>query len=203
MERPLPEGSSLLALLDAFPSLAFIADTDATILEANRTARQWLNDEAGTQLGLPPGDVLRCLFPREARGSCGATEFCRSCILRGCIESAAAERPTPRRVAHMILGAPGKYDDRWFQVNASPLPLDGRKLVLVVLEEVTQLVELRELLPFCPGCGADRQQPDPLGQARAFLRRHPEFILADELCDTCRRKPPEGLGPAGEAADPK
>jgi PAS domain-containing protein len=61
MEPLLPEGSSLLALLDAFPSLAFIADADATVIEANRSARQWLGDGVGTLLARPFGEVLHCI----------------------------------------------------------------------------------------------------------------------------------------------
>lgn len=201
MEQLLPEGSSLLALLDAIPSLAFVVDADATVLEANRAARLWLADGAAVRLKLPPGDVLRCIFPRDSRGDCGTTEGCPSCGLRRSIEAAIAGRPAPRRVAHMLVSPAGRPEDRWFLVSASPLALEGRRLAVVVLEDATQLVELRELLPFCPGCGASREAPDPLGQARIFLRKHPDFLLADELCADCRDRPPEGTGPEdrGEA----
>ncbi len=195
MEPLLPEGSSLLAMLDAIPSLAFIVDADAIILEANRAAREWLGDGAGTRLGQPLGATFRCIFPSESRGHCGTTDFCPSCFVRRSIEAVSAGRPAPRRLAHMIVGADGQPEDRWFQVSASPLALDDRKLVLVVLEDATQLVELRALLPLCPGCGGDHEVADPLGQARIFLRKHPDFLLADELCGDCRKRPPDVIGP--------
>jgi len=202
MEPLLPEGSSLLALLDAFPSPAVIADANVTVLEANRAARQWLGDGVGTQLSLPPGSLLHCIFPQDSRGDCGTTEFCSSCVLRRSMEAVAAGRPAPRRLAHMILGTAGSSEDRWFLISASPLTLEGRKLVLVVLEDATQLVELRELLPLCPGCGASREASDLLAQARVFLRKHPDFLRADELCAECRRRPPEGLRPEDETGAP-
>jgi hypothetical protein len=195
MEPLLPQGSSLLALLDAFPSLAFIADADATVLEANRAARQWLGDRAPTQLGQTVGNTFQCIFPRDSRGDCGTTDFCPSCFVRRSIEAALSGKPAPRRVAHMIIGADGHTEDRWFQVSASPLALGDRKLVLVVLEDATQLVELRALLPLCPGCSASLEASDPIGQARVFLRKHPDFLLADELCTECRQRPPEDIGP--------
>jgi len=202
MEPLLPEGSSLLALLDAFPSLVFIADANVTVLEANRSARRWLGDGAGTPLSLPPGGVLRCIFPSDSRGGCGTTEFCSSCVLRRSIEAAVSGQPAPRRLAHMIVGVAGQSADHWFLVSASPFELDGRKLALVVLEDTTQLVELRELLPLCPGCGAGRESSDPLAQARIFLRKHPDFLRADELCSECRQRPPEDSGPVDEATEP-
>jgi hypothetical protein len=202
MEPLLPEGSSLLALLDAFPSLAFITDGDAKVLEANRSARQWLGEGVEAGLGLPPGAVLQCIFPRDSRGDCGTTDFCPSCFVRRSIEAVLSGRPAPRRVAHMIIGPEGRSEDRWFQVSASPLALGDRKLVLVVLEDVTQLVELRELLPLCPGCGALREASDPLAQARVFLRKHPDFLRADELCADCGQRPPDGIGPERVAGAP-
>lgn len=202
MEPLLPEGSSLLTLLDAFPSLAFIADADATVLEVNRAARQWLGDRAGTHLGQTVGDTFHCIFPRDSRGDCGTTDFCPSCLVRRSIEAVLSGQPAPRRVAHMIIGAEGHSEDRWFQVSASPLTLGDRKLVLLVLEDATQLVELRELLPLCPGCGASRESSDPLTQARIFLNKHPDFLRADELCTECRQRPPDGIGPADVATTP-
>ena len=202
MEPLLPEGSGLLALLDALPSPAFIVDADATVLEANRSAWQSLGDGVGPQLGVPPGDLLQCIFPHDSRGRCGTTEFCPSCVLRQSIGAVVSGRPAPRRVAHMILGPAGHSADRWFLVSASSFALGDRKLVLVVLEDATQLVELREFLPLCPGCGTSREVSDPPGQARIFLRKHPDFLLADELCAECRQRPPDGLGPEGGPEEP-
>jgi hypothetical protein len=102
----------------------------------------------------------------------------------------------------MIVGADGHSEDRWFQVSASALALGDRKLVLVVLEDATQLVELRALLPLCPDCGTTRETSDPLGQARIFLRKHPDFLLADELCAECRQRAPEGSEPEDVAGEP-
>jgi len=202
MEPLLPEGSSLLALLDAIPSLAFIADANVTVLEANRSARQWLGDGVGTQLGQPLGNVFQCIFPRDSRGVCGTTDFCPSCFVRRSIEAVSSGRPAPRRLAHMILGTAVPSEDRWFQVSASPFTLGDRELVLVVLEDATQLVELRELLPLCPGCGASRESSDLLAQARVFLNKHPDFLRADELCTECRQRPPEGIDPEDGAREP-
>jgi hypothetical protein len=202
MEPLAPQGPSTLALLDAFPSLAFLADASATILEANRAARQWFGERDGAPLGQPLGKGLHCIFPRDSRGDCGATDFCPSCLIRRSIEAASSGKPTPRRLAHMILRANGKPEDHWFQVSASPLRLQDRDLVLVVLEDATQLVELRALLPVCPGCGATLEASDPLGRARVFLRKHPDFLLADELCAECRRRPPEDAEAEDAGLDP-
>jgi PAS domain-containing protein len=192
MDQPMPRDSDLSAFLDAFPSMVLLTDDDVMILDANRAAREALGLEPGQPLPRQaPGDLLGCIFPRDSRGACGRTELCPPCVVRNSIAAAAARRPAPRRVAHMVLESGGTSADRWFQVSATPLTLDGRGLVLLVLDDVTQLVELRQMLPLCPGCLAPRAEGDPVSQARVFLREHPGFLLADELCDRCLEMPPE------------
>ncbi len=193
MEPLLPKDSPLPAFIDAIPSPVFLTDGDVRILEANRAARELLGDQIEAQWHQRGGDALHCVFARDAPDGCGTTEFCPACVLRNSVEAVHAGQPAPRRVAHMILGPADHSQDLWFQVSASPLALDGRKLVLIVLEDVTQLVELRELVPFCPGCGQVRGLKDLESQARIFRRRHPDFLLAQELCPDCRRKPPAEL----------
>ena len=201
VEHSLPVDSGLPVFFDAIPTILFLTDGDVRILEANRTAREWLALDHWQPLSHLGGDALRCIFPREPGGRCGTTEFCPRCVIRQSVEAVAARRPAPRRVAHMILEREGRSEDHWFQVAASPFALDGRELVLLALEDITQLVELRELLPLCPGCGEKRDVADPVAQARVFLRKHPDFLLAHELCADCQRKAPAGSGPLDGAED--
>jgi PAS domain-containing protein len=201
VEHTLPVDSGLPAFFDAIPSILFLTDGNVRILEANRSAREWLHLDYWQPLSHSSGETLHCIFPREARGHCGTTEFCPRCVIRQSVEAVVAGRPAPRRVAHMILERDGRSQDRWFLVGASLLPLDGRELVLLALEDITQLVELRELLPLCPGCGGKRDLADPVAQAQVFLRKHPDFLLAHELCVDCQQKAPAGPGPLDGTED--
>ncbi len=193
MEQPILKDSTLVAFLDAIPSPVILTDGDVRIFEANRSARELLAGELERQLHPRGGEALHCVFARDAANGCGTTEFCPACVLRNSVEAVKAGRPAPRRVAHMILGSRDRSEDRWFQVSAAPLALDGRELVMVVLDDVTQLIELRELVPFCPGCGQARELKEIRSQAEIFRRRHPDFLLAQELCPDCQRRPPAEL----------
>jgi PAS domain-containing protein len=195
MEHLFPKDSVLPAVFDAIPSLLLLTDGDVKILEANRAARRVLGGEIEQQPPRRGGDVLECIFARDAHDGCGTSEFCPACVLRKSVETVIAGRPAPRRIAHMILGAGSRSEDHWFQVSASPLTLDGQQLVLLVLDDATELVELREMVPFCPGCGEVRDVAEMQSQAEIFRRRHPDFLLAQELCSDCERKPPPDLEP--------
>jgi len=189
MEQLIPDDTALRVLLDAIPSFVFIADREVRILDANRAARRWIGDEPGSKLNQLGGNVLNCIFSREP-GGCGRTDACPSCLIRESVEAVRPDERAPNRLAHTILETAGRKEDRWFRVSASPLALDGRDLVLLVLEEVTQLVELREVLPFCPGCGTPRDREEVDQEAQIYLRRHPGAWSARELCPTCQRQQP-------------
>ena len=194
MEPLIPKDFDLLPLLDAIPSVVFITDGDVRIVEANRAARVWLGHAIEQQPNERGGDLLHCIFARESQDGCGTTEYCPACVIRKSVEAVKLGRPAPRRVAHMILETADGSEDRWFQVSASPLALDGRELVILVLEDVSQLAELRELIPFCPSCGEVREVADLRSQAQIFIRKHTDFLLAQELCPHCRSTPPADLG---------
>lgn len=198
MEPLMPKDFDLRPLLDAIPSVVFITDGDVRIVEANRAARVWLGHAIEQQPNERGGDLLHCIFARDSQDGCGTTEYCPACVIRKSVEAVKLGRPAPRRVAHMVLETADSSEDRWFQVSASPLALDGRELVILVLEDVSQLAELREMIPFCPGCGEVREVADLRSQAQIFIRKHTDFLLAQELCPHCRSKPPADLGQEAE-----
>jgi hypothetical protein len=194
MEPLMPKDFDLRPLLDAIPSVVFITDGDVRIVEANRAARVWLGHAIEQQPNERGGDLLHCIFARDSQDGCGTTEYCPACVIRKSVEAVKLGRLAPRRVAHMILDTADGSEDRWFQVSASALALEGRELVMLVLEDVSQLAELRELIPFWPCCGNVREVADLRSQAQIFIRKHPDFLSAQELCPDCRSKSPADLG---------
>ena len=198
MESLFPEHSDLPTFLDAIPSPVLLTDGDVRVLEANRAARELLDGALQHPAGPRGGDAMHCIFARDADDGCGTGDCCPACVLRKSVTAAAQGRPAPRRVAHMILETAGRAEDRWFHVGATPVALAGRDLVMLVLDDVTQLVELRQLAPFCPGCGEVRELTKLPSQARHFVHRHPDFLLAQELCRDCRDKSPDEFEAEGE-----
>ena len=191
MESPIPENSTARALLDAIPMPVFLADRDVRLVEANLAARRWLRSEDALELQRLGGDVLRCVFALDSAGGCGTTEACPTCVIRESVESAAPGQAPRHRVAHAILETAEGVEDRWFRVGATPVTLDGRDLVLLTLEDATRHVELREVLPLCPGCGKTPREPAAvLREAQAYLQRHPGVWSVQELCPDCQRTRP-------------
>ena len=71
----------------------------------------------------------------------------------------------------MLLKAPAGAQAAWLAVTASPMPGDG-DLVLVVLEDVTEPVQLRQILPICSHCHRARDDEDNWQTVKAYLNKH-------------------------------
>jgi PAS domain-containing protein len=188
MEHAIPKNSVLRSVLDAIPSLVFLTDGNVKILDANRAAREWLGTESGRSFGQLGGEILRCVVARDAENGCGSGDCCPACAIRRSVGVVNAGRTVHRQPAHMVIETGKRSEDHWFLVSASPVVLDGQGLVMLVLEEVSQLVELRESLPFCPGCGRPRGDALASQQAEHFLWKHAGFWFPHELCADCLRE---------------
>jgi PAS domain-containing protein len=144
MEPLIPEGTIPRALLDAIPSAIFITDSDVRILDVNRAGRGLIGPEHELRFGQRGGELLHCLFHAHSQAGCGRTDYCSGCVVR---ESVAAVKPgvaAPQRTAHMILVGDGGSRDVWFLVSAAPFVYERRELVMLVMADVTRIVESRE-----------------------------------------------------------
>lgn len=76
------------SVLDAFPAPVLVVDRDLRIYDLNRSAREWIGGE-DVKLKRLCGDTLHCLYARDSKAHCGATEFCPDCVLRQTVEAVA------------------------------------------------------------------------------------------------------------------
>jgi hypothetical protein len=199
MKPLIPPDSALRTALDAIPSYILITDGEYRILDTNRAARALSCPGDALELNKRMGDAMRCVFARDASQGCGTSEFCPSCVLRSTARRALAGESVRGQLGHMILTQDGDSTDFWFTVSAAAIALEGRDVVLVTLEDVTELVETREFLPLCPGCMEKRELGNQESQAHEFLMRHPGALLPQELCTTCNPDPPVPVPPRREA----
>lgn len=151
------DGSPFRALFDAMSALVFIVDERLMIHDANLAAARVLGPEAELLLKRLCGDVLRCLNsgvdPKVGEvGPCGDTVHCSECVLRKSTAAALAGEPTTRRPYSMRLLVGTTHREAHFVVNATPFEHGGQRYAMLVLEDVTELRELRKIVPLCAWC---------------------------------------------------
>ena len=151
------EGTPFRALFDAMSALVFIVDERLVVHDANLAAARTIGPDTELLLKRLCGDVLRCLNsgvdPKAGEvGPCGDTVHCSECVLRRSTAAALAGEPDTRRPYAMRLLVGAKQRETHFVVSATPFEYGGQRYAMLVMEDVTELHELRKIVPICGWC---------------------------------------------------
>ncbi|HRU04421.1 MAG TPA: HAMP domain-containing sensor histidine kinase [Candidatus Brocadiia bacterium] len=88
-------------------------------------------------LGLRPGEALRCSHAADEPGGCGTAEACATCGAAIAIVTSQAEsKPVEQKCAVQVT-RDGVEQDLYLAVRAAPVELDGSRLVLLYLQDIT------------------------------------------------------------------
>jgi nitrogen fixation/metabolism regulation signal transduction histidine kinase len=178
----------LRSLFDAFPSPVLVCDRTMVIQDANSAAKELVGDGSIMTLRRLCGNALLCVHALAAVDGCGTSEFCGDCVLRQTVEAVGSGHRRHRRVTEMKLERAGKVRDAWFMVSGHPFDYDGQQLVVITLEEVTELVELRRIVPICSHCRKVRDDADFWHQVEDYFRKHTGLQFSHGICPECLRE---------------
>lgn len=180
MVVPIQQRSEFLQrIIDAFPALTLVVTHDVSVVAFNTAASRALDldERALKQL---TGNVLSCVNAWE--GGCGRTRKCRDCDVRLSVARAQEGEATAQKHTKMRLRVGQKYGDFYLVVSASPFDYEGNRQVLLVIENVTELVQVRQLLPICSRCGAIRGDEDYREKVGAYQQAHADAIFPMARC---------------------
>jgi hypothetical protein len=72
-----------------------------------------------------------------------------------------------------------------FLVTASTFTHEDQPLVLLILEDVTELTELRRILPICAKCKKIRDDKAYWDDVESYFARNSELRFTHGLCPDC------------------
>lgn len=175
----------LRVVLDSIPSLIFIVDADLRVLDANSSAQNYLDKKSDLMLKRLCGEVLHCIHQTEPGAGCGQTPFCKDCILRKAVTTVTTTSEPFRDRHKLRQHRDGKEVFAEFFVTASPLALDDEVLVLMVMEDVTELLALRHLVTMCSVCNSIRNEDGGWEKVHQYLRKKEHIDCSHGLCPSC------------------
>jgi PAS domain-containing protein len=187
----------LRTLFDTSPLPTFVVDGDVQIQDYNTAAAALLGPEPEMAFHRRGGDALGCIHA-EAKG-CGQSEPCRDCVIRNSVKTAIRGQTTHREIHKAELRRGGNTTVIDLLVTAAPLPEAEREQALVILEDVSELLTLRGLLPICCQCKKVRDDKDYWQSIDMYLHNHMKVKLTHGLCPVCfaeQIKAIESLRPA-------
>jgi PAS domain-containing protein len=182
------EANYLRTVLDASPFPVFIMDWDARIVDANRAARELIGNDPNLALQRPCGEVLHCRNLKEATGKCGKTPFCEDCVIRNSVNKAIKGNRVVRERSRLELSVDGQAQTIHVLTTASPFLYEGTLYALVILEDITELVQLQRILPICANCKRIRNDQHYWEQVESYLSKHTEIRFSHGICPDCIQK---------------
>jgi PAS domain-containing protein len=184
----MPQNSSsdaemIRALFDAIPSFVFAVDQDVRIIEYNTAAATLVGDNRELVLAQRSGEALQCL--NATAGGCGQALHCRSCVIRSSVASAFEGGVVVRRRTKMELRSEGRSKEVYLMISASPFTYKEKPLVLLVLEDVSQVVELQFLIPVCSKCKKVRADKEYWTRLETYCREFLGAEFSHGYCPDC------------------
>ncbi|HNW45214.1 MAG TPA: hypothetical protein PKI19_11965, partial [Elusimicrobiales bacterium] len=136
--------------LDAIPSIVLVTDEDVRILYRNRAALALL--KGGKVYGSRAGEALHCIHSTDVPAGCGHGPHCGDCLIRNSVNDAFLGKNISRQRTDITIRAGGKTLAVPALVSVSGFTFEGKLYSLLVIEDISELAELRALLPICASC---------------------------------------------------
>ncbi len=172
-------------LLDAMPSFVFLLDEDLRVLDYNAAAGELVREDRQRILRQRSGDVLHCVHSVDSPEGCGRGDFCKTCLIRQSVGRAIAENQPVRARTRMELQRDGGVRAVSVLLTASPILHEGKKFVLLALEDITELIDLERLIPICAHCKKMRDDAEYWSNVEAYLGKHLELQFTHSVCPEC------------------
>ena len=136
----------LRTLFEAVPCGVVIVDEQAQVHAVNDLMRQTFGRRPPTGLEKGFGDVLGCRNAAESPDGCGTSGECGNCLVRRTALEAVNGRRIHRARTTLNVGEGPDARRVSLQVSAAPVTHEGRRMAVVLLEDVTELARLRRRL---------------------------------------------------------
>lgn len=181
-------GDIVASVLDAIPSPIFVVDEDVQIIGINLAASQMLAQSPELIMRKRAGEVLHCLHATEAPGGCGRAAACKDCPVRNSVNVSFQGQRVVRKKARMELVREGIIVEFYLLVTTAPFNYQNNSLVLLILEDINELIELKSILPICAQCKSIRDDQKYWQCVEEYFKQHLDMDFSHTLCPKCAKE---------------
>jgi hypothetical protein len=193
-------GNYCRIILDTLPMPVLIVDDHLRILDHNHAAKPLIGPDRTTFFHVRAGDVMRCLSSTLTPEGCGHSPYCQSCVIRNSVAAAWQGNAVHRSQSRLSQVTPEGAREIQLLVTTSAFETEGQRRVLVVLEDITEVVTLRGLLPICSFCKKIRDDDNYWQRLETFFASHLGVSFTHGLCPECLQKHyPEFVKPISQS----
>jgi PAS domain-containing protein len=175
----------LREIFDALPSAVFVVDEDVRIQEYNNAASELLMADRQTILRHRAGDILHCIRSNDVPEGCGRSPFCKDCIIRNSVTEAFRGKRVVRRRARIELIRNAGTVEIYALITVSPFVFEDRPLLLLVIEDISEIAELYRMIPICSVCRKVRDDKDSWMRIESYFKNNWDVDFSHGLCPDC------------------
>ena len=181
-------GDLLAAVLDAIPSPLLVVDADVQIIGFNLAASTMLSQSPELIIRRRAGEVLHCLHAAETPAGCGRAGPCKDCPVRNSVTASFHGQRVVRKKARMELVGEGGITPIYLLVTTAPFTHQDVSLVLLILEDITELMEMKSILPICANCKSIRDDQEYWQSVEDYFKKHLDLNFSHGVCPKCARE---------------
>ncbi len=128
----------MTGLLNSISGVLAILDEHRQIIAINDSFLKMLGfDDPSQALGLRPGEALQCIHAHDQPAGCGTTKFCSTCGAAMAIVSSLGQDKPVERMCALTAKRGDRSVDITLQVKSQPIKIDGKKFLLLFLQDIT------------------------------------------------------------------
>ena len=184
----LAQAGFLREIFDAIPAMLVIVENDVRILHLNATASNGLGLDIKDVYNKRGGEALHCIHSTDVPEGCGKGPACADCLIRNSVKMAVQGGKTFRKGTRMEFGTGEKKTELHLLVSASPFLHEKKPYVLLTIENVSELIQLKSLLPICMHCKKIRNDEGYWKDIAEYFNAHLDVDFSHGLCHECRVK---------------
>ncbi len=179
-------GTDILgSVFDAIPSLIFVVDDDVRIQDYNAAAAELLLLQRPAVLKRRGGEILNCLHASDVPEGCGRAPLCKDCVIRNSVAEAFQGHRVVRRRKKLEIIRNGNKMEIYALITASPFYYRERPLVLLVIEDISEIAELRRMIPICSICKKVRNDKESWSRLEVYFKEQWDVDFSHGYCPEC------------------
>lgn len=134
----------LLEIINVLPLSVVVLDEDRRVILANDLTYLYTEKTKEQVIGSIGGTILGCIHSQESPKGCGFADACKSCKLHLAVLDSLKFKTHHNRIHNTITFAHlGKKE---FKVSVLPMILDGKNVLLLITEDITDAKKLEQTL---------------------------------------------------------
>jgi len=178
-------------IIQSLPIPLFLIDLERRVQRMNRASEEFTRTSADKAYMRRGGEVLRCINSYATERGCGFSDACPACPVRQTVvEAITLGKVVYRKPATLTVRDSGGGDLRTVHVllTTKPIAMGSDILALLFLEDISELIQLRDIIPICSSCKKIRNEDEYWQSVESYLESKFDVMVSHGLCNDCAKK---------------